>query len=130
MIGYRFSQWMSQGEGNLFKTLLKIFKELLLYTSGDIREALEWLTSLDNEYKLTDDKYGIADFIQDLIDKGYISKPSEGNGGYTPSSKMEIAIRKKAFDDLFGKIKKTKKGGHSTQITGRGDEHTSVYQTL
>ncbi len=125
MIGYRFSQWMSQGEGNPFETLLKIFKELLLYTSGDIREALEWLTSLDNEYKLTDDKYGIADFIQDLIDKGYISKPSEGNGGYTPSSKMEIAIRKKAFDDLFGKIKKTKKGGHSTQITGRGDEHTS-----
>jgi uncharacterized protein with von Willebrand factor type A (vWA) domain len=126
MIGYRFTQFVGTGnEDDPFERLLKIFKELLLYTSGDVSEAFEWLTELDKQYSLTDDQYGIADFIQDLIDKGYITKPGEGGNGFVPSSKMEISIRKKAFEDLFGKIKKSSKGGHSTKVTGRGDEYSS-----
>lgn len=126
MIGYRFSAFIGDPNGGSpFERLLKIFKELLLYTSGDVQEAMSWLTQLDKEYKLTDDKYGIADFIQELIDKNYITKQPEGGGGFIPSSKMEISIRKKAFEDLFGKMKKAPKGGHSTQITGRGDEYSS-----
>ncbi|MFM8363258.1 MAG: hypothetical protein ACKOA4_11225, partial [Haliscomenobacter sp.] len=73
MIGWRFSEFTPQADaGTPFERLLKIFQELLLYTSGDVAEALSWLTELDKQYKLTDANYGIADFIQDLIDKGYI----------------------------------------------------------
>ena len=39
---------------------------------GDAAEALHWLTQLDNEYQLTNDNYGIGDFIEDLKKKGAI----------------------------------------------------------
>lgn len=126
MIGYRFSAYVPSSEdGNPFDRLLKVFKELILYTSGDVTEALSWLTELDKEYNLTTNEYGIADFIQDLIDKGYLVKPNGSGGGFTPSSKMEKELRKKALDDIFGKIKKSKRGNHSTQIAGKGDEFSS-----
>lgn len=38
---------------------------------------------------------------------------------------MEIAIRKKALEDIFGQLKKSKRGNHSTTFGGRGDETTS-----
>ncbi len=126
MIGYRFSAYVPSGdETNPFEKLLKVFKELILYTSGDVTEALSWLTELDKEYNLTTNDYGIADFIQDLIDKGYLLKPNGSGAGFTPSSKMEKELRKKALDDIFGKIKKSKRGNHSTQIAGKGDEYSS-----
>jgi len=128
MIGSRFSEFIPQdGEGDLFKTLLDLFKEMLVYTSGDVSEALSWLSELDRQYNLTNDDYGMADFIQDLIDKGYIQNPDDPNKdpSFRPSRKMEIAIRKKSLDDIFGQLKKSQRGNHSTKFGGRGDEHTS-----
>lgn len=126
-LGWRFSEYVPGEEGgSTFEQLLKLFKELLMHTSGDVSEALTWLTQLDREYNLTTDEYGMSDFIQDLIDKGYIEQRDQsGFGGFTPSSKMEIALRKKALEDVFGQLKKAKKGNHNTRSVGRGDEHTS-----
>ena len=74
MIGWRFSDFVPEpSSGDPFERLLKIFKELLLHTSGDVEEALSWLTELDKQYNLTTPEYGIADFIEDLKNKGYIS---------------------------------------------------------
>src|ERR1041384_2480786 len=103
MLGWRFGKYTpGQGE-SIFDKLLKLFQELLLYTSGDVRESLSWLTDLDKEYKLTDDNYGMADFIQELIDRGYIEDGElNGRPGYVPTSKMEIALRRKALEDIFG----------------------------
>ncbi|MEO1514970.1 MAG: VWA domain-containing protein [Bacteroidota bacterium] len=126
MIGWKFSEFTpGQEGGSSFEKLLKLFKELLLYTSGEVREALSWLTELDKEYKLTDENYGIADFIQDLIDKGYIQQPDEQNPNFTPSAKMELSMRQKALEDIFGQLKKAKSGKHTTRTTGKGDEFTS-----
>ena len=126
MLGYRFTENIGESSSeSTFDSLFKLFKELLLYTSGNIAEALEWLTELDKEYNLTDDNYGIADFINELNERGYMLRQTDGNGGYIPSAKMEISIRKKAFGDLFGNIKRYKPGRHTTRIAGRGDEHTS-----
>ncbi len=126
MIGYRFSQFVpGEGSGSTFEKLLKLLQELLIHTSGDVAEALSWLTELDKEYKLTDENYGMADFIQDLIDKGYIQQPDQNNPGFTPSAKMEIAMRQKALDDIFDQLKKSKRGNHNTKQVGRGDEFTS-----
>ena len=70
MIGLRYSEFVPGDEiGPVFDRLLKVFQELLVYTSGDVSEALAWLTELDKEYNLTTPDYGMADFIQDLIDK-------------------------------------------------------------
>lgn len=126
MIGWRFSEFFSKNEGgSLFDRLFKLFQELLVHTSGDVTEALSWLTQLDKQYNLTTSDYGIADFIQDLIDKGFIENKDRGNPGFSPSAKMEIALRKKALDDIFGQLKKAKRGNHSTRVSGTGDEFTS-----
>ncbi len=126
MKGWKFSEYIPDMEGgSTFDKLLKLFKELLIHTSGDVSEALSWLTELDKEYKLTTDDYGMADFIQDLIDKGYITQPDPQDPGFAPSKKMEIALRKKALEDIFGQLKKSKRGNHSTKFSGRGDEYTS-----
>ena len=127
MIGWRFSAYIpGPEEGDVFDRLLKLFQELLIHTSGDVREALSWLTELDKEYNLTTEDYGLADFIQDLIDKGYIEQQDgQAGGSFTPSRKMEIALRKKSLDDVFGQIKKSKKGNHSTKSSGKGDESTA-----
>ncbi len=126
MIGYRFSQFVpGANEGSIFEQLLKIFQELLVYTSGDVAESLSWLTELDKEYKLTNEAYGMADFIQELIDKGYIRQQDAQNPNFVPSSKMEIALRKKALEDIFGVLKKSKRGSHNTRFGGQGDENTA-----
>lgn len=126
MTGFRFSKYVPGMEGGSpFEKLFKIFQELLIYTSGDVSEALSWLTELDKEYDLTNENYGMADFIQDLIDKGYIQQAQQGNGGMAPSSKLEIALRRKALEDIFGQLKKTRRGNHNTKQTGRGDESTA-----
>ncbi len=126
MIGWRFSEFVPGMEGgSVFDQLLKLFQELLLYTSGDVSEALAWLNELDREYQLTNDEYGMGDFIQDLIDKGYIQQADARDPNMVPSKKMEIAMRQKALEDIFGQLKKAKRGNHSTKYGGRGDEYTS-----
>lgn len=126
MIGWRFSDYQpGDFAGTPFEQLLKMFQDLLVYTSGDVSEALSWLTELDKHYKITDDDYGMADFIQELIDKGYIGDRKDGSGLFGPTAKMEIELRKKALDDIFDQLKKSKRGNHITRHTGRGDEYTS-----
>jgi Ca-activated chloride channel homolog len=126
MIGWRFTEYVPDGtEGASFEKLLELFQELLVYTSGNVSEALSWLTELDKEYKLTDENYGLADFIQDLIDKGYIHQPDPKEGRFAPTSKMELAMRQRALEDIFGQMKKSNRGNHSTKHGGQGDEHTS-----
>ncbi|WP_367389266.1 VWA domain-containing protein [Lewinella sp. LCG006] len=126
MIGWRFRHFVpGEEEGSLFDQLLKLFQELLMYTSGDVAESLSWLTQLDKEHKLTNEEYGMADFIQELIDKGYIQPQDGQNPNFVPSAKMELELRKKALTDIFGDIKKTKRGNHNTRYGGGGDEPTS-----
>lgn len=125
MIGWQFREYSDDREGQTpFEKLLSIFQELLLYTSGDVSEALAWLTELDKEYELTTADYGMAEFIQDLIDQGYI-RQADSDGEFRPAHKMELSLRRKALDDVFGTIQKSKRGNHSTQRPGRGDEFTS-----
>lgn len=125
MRGWTFQEKQFNEESNPFERLLDVFKQLLMYTSGDVQEALSWLTQLDREYKLTTPEYSLGDFIQDLIDKGLIQNNDRINPNYVPTSKMELALRRQALEDIFDQIKKSKKGNHNTKVTGYGDEKTS-----
>ena len=125
MLGWQFSEFKPDQLGQTpFEKLLSIFQDLLLYTSGDVAEALAWLTELDKEYDLTNSEYGMAEFIQDLIDKGYIQQ-GDHERKFRPARKMEMEIRRRALDDIFGAVQKSQRGNHSTKSTGRGDEYTS-----
>ena len=81
MIGWKFSQFLGKNENSIFDRLLELFKELLIHTSGDVPEALSWLTEIDKEHKLTTADYGIADFIEELKDCLLYTSPSPRDRG-------------------------------------------------
>ena len=121
--GFVFEPFKAEDQSP-FDKLFEIFKELITFTSGDFDETIDWMRELDKEYNLTDEEYTIDDFVEDLKKKGYIKQKIDPNGGTetTLSAKTEQALRKKALDQIFGKIKKTGKGNHKSKKQGLGDE--------
>ena len=105
-----------------FDDLLKIFLQLLNIAAGDAAQALAWLTQLDKRHGLTDEKYGVGDFFEDLKAKGYLEEKPGEPGQFQITPKTERAIRKKSLEDVFGKLKKNKSGQHQTRKSGQGDE--------
>lgn len=127
MNGYRFSKYIlpPQSKGGKFDQLLNIFQQLLLMSSGNVAEAMAWLSDLDRRYHLTDDQYGIGNFFDDLKSKGYLSEEA-GAGEVMITPKMEQNIRKSSLDEIFGKLRRSKAGGnHQTPYSGAGDELSS-----
>lgn len=134
MKGIRFSEFTGQAK-SIFDKLFDIFKELILHTSGDVDEALDWLREIDKEYGITTEDYTIDDFIEDLKAKGYLREELEnpygdgsGDGqgsGLNITAKTERALRSSALEQIFGKLKKSNSGNHTTKHTGQGDEQTS-----
>jgi len=122
MRGFQFTQFNpDENSKSRFEQMLDLFMQLLTYTSGDLNEALQWMNELDKKYQLTDDDYGMGDFIDELKDKGYISGDNE-KGEIKITPKTEQGIRKRSLDEIFGKLKKTKQGDHKTFKPGQGDE--------
>lgn len=123
MLGYRFSEFIPENdpEKSSFENLLKVFMQLLLITSGDVSEALNWLNNIDLKYGLTNDQYGMGDFIEDLKKEGYVTEDNE-SGQIVITPKSEQSIRKSALEEIFGKLKKSKRGNHKTNFSGIGDE--------
>lgn len=117
--GYKFEIY-NEEKTSPFERLFEIFKELITYTSGDFDEAIDWLKALDKEYELTTEDYTIQDFIDDLIKKGYLREEVDPNGGkkLEITDKTEQAIRKKALEQIFGKLRKSAAGQHETKSKG------------
>ena len=108
-----------------FEKLFEVFKELITHTSGDFDEAIDWLRELDEEYQLTDEKYTIDDFIEDLLDKGFIKaeiKPDGSERSMGITAKTEKILREYALKQIFGKLRKSGLGNHNTQHQGAGDD--------
>ena len=122
MRSFNFSKYdPTENSKSRFDKLLDLFMQLLTHTSGDFNEAMQWLNELDKQYELTDDNYGIGDFLEELKEKGYIDdNPQTCDIKITP--KTEQGIRKRSLEEIFGKLKKTKQGNHNTFKQGHGDE--------
>jgi hypothetical protein len=84
MLGIRFTQFAPDASsGNKFDDLLKLFLQLLTIASGNVADALNWLNEIDRKYGLTDNEYGIGNFIDDLKNKNIIrddDKTQTGTG--------------------------------------------------
>jgi len=125
MIGHRFTQYIPDEFNKTgFENLLKLFLQLIVVTSGDVFESLNWMNELDRKYNLTDNNYSMGDFIDDLKKKNYIEEDKNGHISKI-SAKSERTIRKQSLEEIFGKLKKSVRGNHSTPFTGHGDELTS-----
>lgn len=126
MLGYRFSQFVpSPDDGqSTFEQLLKLFTQLIVVTSGDVSETLNWLNQLDQRYGLTNNEYGMGDFIEELKEKGYLEE-NPVDGTVSLSAKSEVNIRRSALEEIFGKLRKSRRGQHHTPHSGPGDEATA-----
>ena len=124
MIGVRFQEFVAEENNETpFERLLKIFLEIMTHTSGDFEESFRWLKELDDEHGLTTPEYTLEDFRRDLEEKKFIKQ--DGKGGMDLSEKSEQLIRKKALEQIFGKLKKSDRGNHKTSFIGKGNEQTS-----
>lgn len=136
MLGLRFSEFTGQGQSP-FDKLFAVFKEILLHTSGEVDEAIDWLRQLDEEYELSTADYSIDDFLEELKRRGYLREeididpegtgaPDEdGQGALRLSGKMEKALRESALEQIFGKLKRSANGQHQTKFSGAGDERSA-----
>src|SRR5690554_5640255 len=96
-------------EQSPFDRLFDVFQELITHTSGDFEEAMEWLKQLDEEYGLTTEDYSLDDFVEELKTKGYLReeiKP-DGKGGMKITEKTERILRKRALEQIFGKMRRS-----------------------
>lgn len=126
MQGFTFSRFEEEGHESPFEALLDLFKQLLTHTSGDVAEALSWMTALDQEHHFTDGNYGMGDFIRDLEEKGFINN-DEQTDEMRPTPKLEKSIREGAMERIFGKLKKSdRRGDHLSKQVGSGDEDSGI----
>ena len=131
--GFVFTKHVPE-EQTPFERLFEIFQELITHTSGDFDEAMDWLKQLDEEYNLTTEEYTLDDFVEDLKNKGYIReeiKPDGqgmGDGEWKMSEKLERSLRKRALEQIFGKLRKSGGGNHKTKYTGQGDEQAGEFR--
>lgn len=124
MIGFRFSEFAEDAEeGTPFEKLLKVFLELMTYTSGDYEESFRWLKELDDEYNLTTPEYTLEDFRKELEEKNYVKR--DENNQPKLGDKAEQLIRRKALEQIFGKLKRGQLGNHATPLSGGGEDETA-----
>jgi len=129
--GYVFTPYDAPDQ-TPFETLFDVFTEIITHTSGDMEEAMEWMNVIDQEYKLTTEGYTMDDFIEDLKKKGYLREEIQPNkqGGLAITAKTERTLRKKAMDQIFGKIRKNGMGNHKSKKSGQGDESTGEFRNF
>ncbi|MEO5674722.1 MAG: VWA domain-containing protein [Chitinophagales bacterium] len=121
----RFSKYIPPPEGgDPFRRLLNLFLQLIQYTGGDAYETLQWMNQLDKEHGITNNEYGMGDFIEEMKDKGYIEE-NPVNGDFSVTDKTGQVIRKRSLEEIFGKLKKSRPGNHKTTYSGAGDELTT-----
>jgi len=128
-IGFVFKKY-KKPEQSIFNQLLDVFKELIVHTSGDVDEALDWLRQLDNEYGITNAEYTFEDFVNELKEKGYLREEVNPGGGKNLSitAKTEREIRQSALNQIFGNLRKSGSGNHKVSEIGIEAERTGEFR--
>lgn len=104
------------------ESLMSLFSYLMVQTSGDVEEALEFLRQIAQEYGLFDENMTLEDLIEKLKEMGIIE---EVNNTPTLTSKGVQRIRQDALREIFTSLKKGGIGYHETPQTGTGVERLS-----
>lgn len=125
---FKYQKWderFSRLKGSSpFDTLWDLFQELLTIASGEVDQAIRWLTDLDNEYGITDEfdeGYGLGDFIEELEERGYLKQDDETRA-YLLTRKTERSLRQRSLEEIFRNLDKGSAGNHKTNYTGKGLE--------
>ena len=121
---FRYSKWTenSMTDEQRLQNMVSLFSYLLLQTSGDAEEALEWMRQLGQEYDLFDKDMTIDDFIEKLKELGYID---DAKDVIMLTSKGVQRIREDALREVFTNLKKSPEGSHESPHTGQGVDRLS-----
>ncbi len=119
-----YTKWTpeSKTDEQRLQSLMQLFSHLLVQTSGDVEEAMEWLRQLAEEYGIFDENLSMEDLIQKLKEMGIIE---EVNNTPVLTTKGVQKIRQDALREIFSSLKKTPMGSHETPHTGAGVERLS-----
>lgn len=121
---FLYSQWNenSATDEQRLEQLTSLFNYLVLQTSGNVEEALEWLRQLAEEYGIFDENLTMEELIQKMKELGVIE---EINGTMEITTKGIQKIRQDALKEIFSSLKKNQFGNHETPNTGSGIERLS-----
>jgi Ca-activated chloride channel family protein len=121
---FRYSRWTPESSTDEQKLdqLVSLFSYLVVQTSGDVQEALEWLRQLAEEYGLFNEDMTMDDLIDKLREMGIIE---EINQVPTLTTKGIQRIRHDALREIFTSLKKSPDGAHETPYTGKGVDRLS-----
>src|SRR3546814_15343246 len=82
------------------------------------------MNELDKQHRITADDYGMGNFIDDLKERGYLTEDNK-TGEIRITPRTEQVIRRSAFAEIFGKLRKSGRGQHPTTFSGQGDERNA-----
>ncbi len=123
---FRYSEWRESDDKSklTFDELMRLFSQLLLHNNGNVADALQWMTQLDNEYQLFDDQEGVGfdEFLEWLKKEGYIE---EFNDILALTHKGSRRIRQDALNEIFSSLRKSPMGEHESPFAGEGIERLS-----
>jgi uncharacterized protein with von Willebrand factor type A (vWA) domain len=121
---FRYSQWTpeSSTDEQRLQQLVSLFSYLVVQTSGDVQEALEWLKQLAEEYGLFDENMTMDDLIDKLRELGIIEDVKDV---MVLTTKGVQRIRQDALREIFTSLKKSPTGTHETPYTGTGVDRLS-----
>jgi len=121
---FRYSKWTSESstDEQKLQQLTSLFSYLVVQTSGDVQEALEWLKQIAEEYGLFDENMTMDDLIDKLREMGIIE---DINDIPTLTTKGVQKIRQDALREIFTSLKKAPPGAHDTPYTGSGVDRLS-----
>jgi len=120
-----YSEWKpdeSQTAEDKLRALVQLFSQLLLQTSGDVNEALEWMRYLDEQYHVFGPDMTMDMFIDKLKEMGLVQE--DENALLKPTNKAIQNIRRDALLEMFRSLRKSPTGAHDTPHTGSGIERT------
>src|ERR1043166_2356966 len=121
---FRYGKWTpeSMTDEQRLQSLASLFSYLLIQTSGDVEEAIEWLRQLAKEYGLFDENLSIDDLINKLREMGIIE---DAKDVMVLTTKGVQRIRQDALREIFTSLKKGGIGYHETPQTGTGVDRLS-----
>jgi Ca-activated chloride channel family protein len=121
---FQYSKWTpgSQTDEQRLQNLMQLFSHLLVKTSGDVQEAMDWLRELAQQYGIFDETLSMDDLIDKLREMGVLE---EVNGTLNLTTRGVQKIRKDALKEIFSSLKKGTLGSHETPATGSGVERLS-----
>lgn len=121
---FLYSRWneTSATDEQRLEQVMQLFNYLVLQTSGDVEEALEWLRQLAEEYGIFDENLSLEELIEKLREMGIIEVV---DNNFELTSKGVQKIRQDALREIFSSLKKNPFGSHETPHTGSGVERLS-----